>query len=78
MKLSINLIPNAKNNIILKDDIDIFGMRCLKVKVNQPPEDGKANNALIALLSGYLDINKCKIKITIGLKSRSKIVEIEE
>lgn len=76
-KLSIKLTPNAKKNEITDDTIDMFGMRCLKVKVSQPPEDGKANAALIELLAEYLGTKKGKIKIIQGPTSRNKIVEIE-
>lgn len=78
MKLSIKITPNAKKNEVTEDIVDMFGMRCLKVKVNQPPEDGKANGALIELLAGYLDVRKSKIKIVSGLTSRNKIVEVED
>jgi uncharacterized protein (TIGR00251 family) len=78
MKLSIKATPNAKKNEVTEDVIDMFGMRCLKVKVNQPPEDGKANVALIELLSKYLGVRKSEIKIVQGLTSRNKIIELAE
>jgi len=62
-KFSIKLTPNAKKNEVTKDEVDMLGMRCLKAKVNQPPEDGKANAALIELLSEFLGVRKNKIKL---------------
>lgn len=78
MKLSLKVTPNAKKNEVTEDNVDMFGMRCLKVKVNQPPEDGKANAAVIELLAEYLGIKRNKIRITVGEHSRNKIVEIVE
>ncbi len=76
-KFSIKLTPNAKKNEVTEDEVDMLGMRCLKAKVNQPPEDGKANAALIELLSEFLGVRKNKIKIVQGLTSRNKIIDIE-
>ncbi|PIZ04437.1 MAG: YggU family protein [Gammaproteobacteria bacterium CG_4_10_14_0_8_um_filter_38_16] len=49
----------------------------IKIKVNSPPVDGKANEALILFLSKFLDIPKSKIKIVSGEKSRIKKISIE-
>ena len=76
MKLSLKVTPNAKKNEVTADVIDMFGMRCLKVKVNQQPEDGKANPAVIELLAEYLGVKRNKIRITVGEHSRNKIVEV--
>lgn len=78
MKLSIKVTPNAKKNEVTEDVIDMFSMRCLKMKVNQPPEDGKANAAVIKLLAEYLSVKRNKIRITTGEHSRNKIVEVVE
>ena len=59
------------------DDIDLLGIRILRVKISQPPEDGKANKALIELLADYLKIKKNSITIIAGEKSTHKIVEIK-
>jgi len=36
----------------------LLGNRNLKVKVNQPPEDGKANKAVIEILAKYFEVKK--------------------
>ena len=76
MEIFVKVTPNAKINQITEDKLDIFGARHLKVKVNQPPEDGKANTALVNVLSEYFNVKKNEIKITQGLTSRSKIIKI--
>lgn len=50
----------------------------IKIKVNSPPVDGKANEALILFLSNFLNIPKSNIKILSGEKSRIKKLSINE
>ena len=77
MKISIKVIPNAKQNEIAEDWFDDAGARILKIRVNQPPEDGKANKAAIELLAKYLKVKKSAVSIISGETSRNKIVEIQ-
>ncbi len=77
MKISIKVIPNAKQNEIAEDGFDDAGARILKIRVNQPPEDGKANKAAIELLAKYLKVKKSAVSIISGETSRNKIVEIK-
>lgn len=48
------------------------------ISTKSPAKENKANIAVISLLSKYLDISKSKITIKRGLKSKNKIVEIDE
>ena len=72
MKLSIKVITNAK-----KEKIDCISENEYKVYLTCIPEKGKANKALLELLSDYFKISKSKIKIVSGEKSHNKIIEIE-
>jgi len=76
IKISIKVITHAKKSEVVADDIDLFGARILRVRINQPPEDGKANKALIELLADYFKVKKNSLKIIAGEKSTHKIVEI--
>lgn len=76
MKISIKVIPNAKQNEIV-EGFDESGARILKVRVNQLPEDGKANKAAIELLAKYLKVKKSAVSIISGETSRNKIIEIK-
>lgn len=49
----------------------------LKIKVTVPPEGGKANKAVVELLSKTLKVPKSSIQITRGETSRIKTVRIE-
>jgi uncharacterized protein (TIGR00251 family) len=77
IKISIKVITHAKKSEVVADEIDLFGARILRVKISQPPEDGKANKALIELLAEYLQVKKNSITIIAGEKSTHKIVEIK-
>ena len=76
-QITIRLTPCAKQNAILGWEDDLFGERTLKVHVTVVPETGKANNALIALLSKAWRIPKSAIAIKRGDKSRTKTLEIK-
>ena len=77
MKISIKVITHAKKSEVVGDDIDLLGVRILRVKISQPPEDGKANKALIELIAEYLNVKKNAITIIAGEKSTHKIIEIK-
>ena len=49
----------------------------LKIKVTVPPEGGKANKAVVELLSKALKVPKSSIEIVRGESSRIKTVRIE-
>ena len=53
------------------------GKRYLKARVSAPPEDGKANDALVRLIAKALDIGKTRVRIVSGGASRMKIIEAE-
>jgi uncharacterized protein len=59
-----------------KSEISINGDN-IKIYLNSPPADGKANSELIKMLSKELHIAKSGIKIVRGEKSRKKIISIE-
>jgi len=48
----------------------------LKLRVTEPPEDGRANRAVEALLAGSLAVPVSRVRVTRGASSRAKTVEI--
>ncbi|MEO2065259.1 MAG: DUF167 domain-containing protein [Desulfurobacteriaceae bacterium] len=68
----MKLQPKASRNRVEKVEAGR-----LKVKVTVPPEGGKANKALIELLSKELKVPKSSISIVSGQTSRVKRVLIE-
>ncbi len=57
--------------------LDGQGQKVLRAKVTAVPEDGKANEALIKLLSQTLHIAKSRICLVRGAASRTKHFEID-
>jgi uncharacterized protein (TIGR00251 family) len=51
---------------------------CLKVCVTQSPEKGKANKALVALLSKTLSLRKSQLELIAGETSRTKRFLVRE
>ncbi len=74
--ITVKLTPGARQNKVMGWEEDLFGERTLKVQVTAIPEKGKANKALIALLSKHWKIPKSAITIIRGETNRTKILEI--
>ena len=45
-----------------------------KVRVSEPPEDGRANEAVLRLLAKTLDVPRRDLEVVSGRASREKIV----
>jgi uncharacterized protein (TIGR00251 family) len=48
-----------------------------KVRVAEPPEDGKANEAVLRLLADTLDLPRSSVALVSGQSSRDKIVALD-
>jgi len=71
VKLSVEVVLNAKT-----EKIETIDRNKIKVWVNVRPIENEANLRLITMLSEYYKLVKSDVKISHGLKSRNKIVEI--
>ena len=67
---NVRVTPHAKQNKVVENG-DV-----LRVYTTVAPENGRANDAVIKLLSEYWGIPKSKIKILRGLTGRDKIVVV--
>lgn len=67
----IKVIPNSRKN-----SFEEFRDGVLRVRVQAPPDKGKANDELIAFLAKSLKLSKSQIKILTGHSSRLKRIEI--
>lgn len=70
--LFVKVIPKSSSNTV----VGLEGDR-LKVKVTAVPEKGKANQAVIKLLSKYLGIPKSSITIISGETAKQKTVFLQ-
>ena len=71
MMIRIRASPNSK-----KPKVISLGDDCFSVKIDEPADEGKANRRLIEILSDHFNVPKSSIRITRGLKSKDKMVEI--
>ena len=69
--IKINLVPRSSKTLISGKEDGVY-----RIKVTAPPVDGKANKALINLLSKKLRRPKRDIEIVSGKSSRLKSVRI--
>lgn len=69
--LKIKVVAGAKNNSIEEFCDDI-----IKIKINKPAVDGKANKAIIEYLGKILDLPKKNIIIIMGEKNSIKSLRI--
>lgn len=49
---------------------------CLKLRVAAPPTDGRANDAIVRLLSGRLGVPARAVRLVAGHAARRKLVEV--
>lgn len=68
--IEAKVIPNSSLNTIIFDN-DI-----LKIKIQEVPEDGKANKAVVKFLAKQLNIAKGDITIISGEKQHNKKLKI--
>ncbi|MBY0500470.1 MAG: DUF167 family protein [Alphaproteobacteria bacterium] len=78
MILIVHLTPKASANKIDGWAVDVDGKKVLRVRVTAVPENGKANEGLIKLLSKTFHLSKSKIVLIRGEASRIKHFKIEE
>lgn len=70
--LAIRVAPRSSRNEIA----EILSDGTVKIRLTAPPLDGQANDLLIELLSGVLEVPKSKIEIVAGAGGREKLVTI--
>ncbi len=58
--------------------VEIEGKQYLKISVKAPPEDGKANLAIISLLASHYNVPKSSVKIISGHSSSVKIASLPD
>jgi uncharacterized protein len=67
--VALRVQPKAKRNAVLGEQAG-----ALKVSVTAPPEDGRANEAVLALLREEFDLQRSQVELLSGLTNRNKVV----
>jgi uncharacterized protein len=75
-RIAVRLTPRGGRDRIDGWDKDGEGRPFLKARVSAPPEDGKANAALVVLIAKSLGVPKSAVSIASGQTARLKQVEI--
>jgi uncharacterized protein YggU (UPF0235/DUF167 family) len=71
-RLAVRVTPGAR-----VEALEIAGGRLL-AKVRARPEDGKANAAMLALLSAALGVGVSRLELLRGAESREKLVQLRD
>lgn len=69
---SVKLVPNSSHNKIV-DYTDEY----VRIKISSPPVDNRANKELTEFCSDIFGVNKSKIQIVSGEKSKLKKIQIK-
>ena len=72
MKIQVKVKPNSRTEEISREG-DSF-----VIKVKEPPQEGKANQALIKLLAEHFGVPQNQVRILSGFRSRNKVIEVAE
>jgi hypothetical protein len=68
---AVKVIPRASKNQIVGIEGD-----AIKIRLNAPPVEGKANDALMEFLADVLQVARAQIGIVTGQTARRKIVRV--
>jgi uncharacterized protein (TIGR00251 family) len=71
-RLGLKVVPGSS-----RDEVVGWLGDSLKVKVKAPPEKGRANDAVVALLTDRLEIDPSSIAVVSGHGSPAKVVAID-
>ena len=71
-RLALRVKPGGRSDRV----VGVYGDR-LRVEVTAPPEKGKANEAVRALLARLLGLPRDAVEIAAGTGSRDKTVRVE-
>jgi uncharacterized protein len=70
-RLRLRVAPGARRSAVVGRHGDAW-----KVRVAAAPEGGRANDALVELLSTTLDVPRARVQLVSGATARDKIVEL--
>ena len=72
VRIAVHVQPRASRS-------EIIGQHgaALKVRLQAPPVDGAANEALVRLLADSLGVSQRSVRVVSGATSRAKTVEVD-
>ena len=76
VRVALRVTPKASRNAVAGLADTAAGGKALKVAVTAVPEDGKANEAVVKLLSKAWHVPKSSIAVVAGATDRNKILHV--
>jgi uncharacterized protein (TIGR00251 family) len=70
--LSVRVVPRSS-----KEGVAGFEGGVLRIRLNAPPVEGKANEALVRFLAKAVGVPRSRITLVKGEKGRNKIVRVD-
>ncbi|MGB7533576.1 MAG: DUF167 domain-containing protein [Halobacteriota archaeon] len=72
VRVNVKVVPNSKKAKVEQTEGGV-----LRVNVDAPAKEGKANKRLVEILAKYFSKPKSSIRIVKGQTSKNKVVEID-
>ena len=72
MRINVRAKPAAHEEKVVYIEPGVY-----EVSVTEPPAEGRANRAIVAVLAEYFEVNQSSVQIISGHTSRNKIVDIK-
>jgi uncharacterized protein (TIGR00251 family) len=72
VKIRVKVVPNSKVEEVVEEGDGFL------VRVREPPQEGKANRAVIKLLADYFGVPQRQVVISSGFASRNKVIDIAQ
>ncbi|HEY2785465.1 MAG TPA: DUF167 domain-containing protein [Fimbriiglobus sp.] len=84
--MSVTILPHAEGATIAvraqpgakKNGVKGERAGALVVAVTAPPEDGRANEALVEVLKGWLGVKRSQVELIAGKTSRNKVLGVTQ
>jgi uncharacterized protein len=71
-RIPVRVQPGARKDAL----VDRLATGEWKLAVSAPPEGGRANEAVVELVAGLLDVKRRQVEVARGASSRSKTIEV--
>ncbi|RLJ69879.1 hypothetical protein BCF55_0136 [Hydrogenivirga caldilitoris] len=72
MIITVKVKPGAR-----REEVKEISRDYLEVRVNAPPEKGKANERVLELIARHYGVRKSSVRILKGERAREKLIEID-
>jgi uncharacterized protein (TIGR00251 family) len=71
--LNLKVVPGARQDRV----VGPYGADAIKLQVSAPPEDGKANAAVVRVLAEALGVKAAQVSLLAGHAQPRKVVRID-